>query len=406
MSASTTAARAVRPPASSRTVLHVMPDLAIGGGQTIVLQGVRHMVQDHRVLVAVLDGGPTDLVAAFEQAGAEVRVVPHGGRLRQVLAVRRLLREEHVDLVQTHNDADRRVAQPAALLAGVPVVGHLHAEWVHLGNLAPAGAPWWRRARSAVAGRVRDAIERRVVRAYVAESVGVERIFAPLVHQPITVLAQSLPLEQFDAARTAGARERVRAGLGLGTEETVLVTVSRLVPGKGHEDLPALLEAVRGSGHPVRLLLVGEGELRAPLERAFAERGLSEAVVLAGNRPDVPAVLAACDVFVFPSYSEGFGMVALEASAAGCPVVAYDLPPFHEFLLPGRTALLVPLGDVAALTAAVLSLLQDPDRRRAMGEAASEDARRRFPADGVARVFRAVYDDVLGAAADQDRRRG
>jgi glycosyltransferase involved in cell wall biosynthesis len=119
----------------------------------------------------------------------------------------------------------------------------------------------------------------------------------------------------------------------------------------------------------------------------------------------VPEVLTASDLFVFPSYSEGFGMVALESLAAGCPVVAYDLPPFHEFLEPDRTALLVPVGDVTGLTGAVVSLLDDPSRRREMASAGAAEARRRFPADGVARAFQSVYEDVLGAPASRTTRR-
>lgn len=388
-----------------RTILHVMPDLAIGGGQTIVLQGLRHHPESHRVLVAVLDGTAADMVPAFKEAGAEVHVLPRGSRLRQAAAVLGLIRAEGVDVVQTHSDADRRIAQPAAMVAGVPVVGHLHAEWMHLGNLAPAQASALKRAKSEVAGRLRDWIERHAVRAYVAESEGVKRIFASRAHAPITVLQQALPLDHFDGARLAGSRARVREELDLPDDATVLVTVSRLVPGKGHADLPEVLSGVRSRGHDVRLLVVGHGELRAELEQAFAARDLADAVVFAGNRSDVPDVLTAVDAFLFPSYSEGFGMVALEAMAAGLPVVAYDLPPFHEFLDPGRTALLVPLGDVVGLTGAVSSLLDDPERCRKMGAQGAEDAVRRFPADGVARIFEGVYDTVLGGRPAHTTRR-
>ncbi len=392
--------------ATVRTVLHVMPDLAIGGGQTIVLQGVRHHSKGrYRVLVAVLTDRPDDMVPAFEDAGAEILVVPPGSRMQRIRALARLMRERDVDLVQTHNDADRRLAQPAALLARVPVVGHLHAEWVHLGNLAPATAPRLARARSAVAGALRDLVERRTVRAYVAESAGVERIFAPLVHAPMTVLRQAVPVDRFEAARASGARSRVRQELGLPDEATVMVTVSRLVPGKGHHDLPAVLASARSGGRDVRLLLVGDGELRPGLEESFVAAGLSDAVVFAGNRSDVPDVLAAADIFLFPSYSEGFGMVALEAMASGLPVVAYDLPPFHEFLDPGRTALLAPLGDVEALGRAVSQLLEDAARCDRMGVDGAADAARRFPADGVARVFERVYDDVLTGGDSRPTRR-
>lgn len=379
-----------------RTVMHVLPDLQIGGGQTIVLQGLRHLdAERYRTVVVTLTADRNEMTTAFREAGATVVELTTGTSPRSALALRRLIADEHVDLVQTHNDVDRKVAQPVAALTGTPVVGHLHAEWNHLGSKAAPDAPRLHRARSAVLSAVRDAAERRAVRHYIAESARVEQLFAPLVRAPISVLRQAVPIDRFVAARTSGARERIRRELGLPSDATVLLDVSRLVPGKGQADLLPVLAEVRRARPDVVLLLVGDGELRTDLERAARAHGLADAVVFAGNRGDVPEVMTAGDVFVFPSYSEGFGMVALEAMAAGLPVVAYDLPPFAEFMQPDVTADLVPVGDVEALTGAVVRVLGDPDRARRMGAAASAHVAQSYAADSVARVFAAVYDAVL-----------
>lgn len=390
-----TETRTLRP--VRRTVMHVMPDLRIGGGQTIVLQGIRHLDADRfRTVVAYLDASGTDMVAAFEQAGADVVCIGHrpGRGVRTVRRLRRLIRREQVDLVQTHSDIDRKYGQLAALLADTPVVGHLHAEWVHLGPMVEAGDGPVRRVSARWKASVRDAVERRTVVHYVAESARVKELFSRLVPAPISVLRQAVALDDYRRAADGDARDTVRAELGVPAGATLLLAVSRLVPGKGQHDLFPLLAALGGRTPAVHLVLVGDGPLRTDLERAAAGQGVAGRVVFAGNRDDVARLLVAADIFVFPSYSEGFGMVALEAMGAGLPVVAYDLPPFHEFMTPEVTALLRSPGDVAALTRAVTVLLDDPGRRAAMGSAGRRSVEERFPAAGVARVFSEVYDGV------------
>ena len=391
--------------AAQRTVLHVMPDLQIGGGQTIVLQGLRHLDPDlYRTVVVTLTADRNEMAPDFRRAGATVVELTTGATPRSGLALRRLLQEHAVDLIQTHNDLDRKVAQPVAALLGVPVVGHLHAEWNHLGSKAAPDAPALERWRSRLLSGVRDAAERRAVRHYVAESARVRQLFAPLVSAPITVLRQAVPVERYAAAQQGKARERVRRELGLAPDVPVLLDVSRLVPGKGQADLVPLLRQVRRTHPDAVLVLVGDGELRGDLEERARASGVADAVVLAGARSDVPEVMVAADVFVFPSYSEGFGMVALEAMAAALPVVAYDLPPFHEFMQPGVSADLVPVGDVDALTAAVVRVLSEPARAAAVGRAAAAHVAKEYPAESVAQVFEQVYGTVLDVVAPGERR--
>jgi len=387
-----------------RTVLHLLPDLRIGGGQTIVLQGIRNLdPRRYHAIVVSLGADGDDMSGAFRKSCSSVVTMDHepGHGLSTVRRLVRLIRAREVDLVHTHSDLDRKLGQSAAMLTGVPVVGHLHSEWIHFGSMAPSGASSVRRLRASALARARDTIERRTVRHYVAESARVRALFEPLVSAPISVLQQALPLETYEAAVAAGDRSQVRAELGIPQDALVLINVSRLVDGKGQEDLFPVLADVRQHRPDTWLLLVGDGDRRQALERAAGEAGLLDRVVFAGNREDVAQVLVASDIFVFPSYTEGFGMVALEAMGAGLPVVAYDLPPFHEFMEPGVTSLLCPIGDVAAFCAAVRSLVEHPERAARLGSAARRLASERYPSDGVARVFQQVYDQVLDA---RDRR--
>jgi glycosyltransferase involved in cell wall biosynthesis len=371
-------------------VLHVLPDLAIGGGQTIVLQHARHADRD-RYDVTVCHLRPEDAMAAsFVEAGVVPVAVGVGPT-----ALRSLVRlARGVDLVHVHSDFDRRYGHAAALAAGVPVVGHLHAEWVHLGPMYPPGHPGpLRRVRARVAGVARDALERRAVRHYIAESRDVQAVFAPLVRQPITVMNQAVALDRFTRP-AAGVVEGLRRELAPGGGP-VLLCVSRLVPGKGQERLVAMLPAVLERWPSATLVLVGDGSDRAALEARVAAFGLGSRVRFTGARFDVPDLLAATDVFVFASETEGFGLAVLEAMAARVPVVAFRLPALEEFTVDGTTAWLVDQDDERSFVERVDSLLLDPARARAMGEAGRAVVERDYAPDAVARSFESVYQQVL-----------
>jgi glycosyltransferase involved in cell wall biosynthesis len=381
-------------------VLHVLPDLAIGGGQTIVLNHVRHADRTRFDVDVVQLHPAADLAPAFAEAGSPPELLASPPSPRTVAELRRRVRRS--DVVHVHSDEDRKLAQLASLRTGVPVVGHLHAEWVHLGAKIPAGASAPRRLRGQALGAARDAIERRTVAHYVAESVDVARLFRPLVTQPITVLRQAIPVDRFEGAAERADDTGLAATLRLG-RGPVLVNVSRMVPGKGHLHLVEAFRAVLDAEPSATLVLVGDGTERPAVEARAAELGVTDALRVLGNRHDVPEILSLADVFVFASESEGFGLAVLEAMAATKPVVAFRLPAIEEFASDGESALLVQRGDVPAFTAAVQKVLADPALGAALGRAGRATVERRFPADAVARTFEQVYDEVLATRRKRGR---
>jgi glycosyltransferase involved in cell wall biosynthesis len=124
------------------------------------------------------------------------------------------------------------------------------------------------------------------------------------------------------------------------------------------------------------LLLVGDGPLRADVEAAATEAGVDGRVVLAGERPDARALVAAADVALLASSSEGLPLAALEALAAGTPVAATAVRGVRELLADGETALLVPPGDAEALAAAARRLLDDAELRHSLAARGLEEADR------------------------------
>jgi glycosyltransferase involved in cell wall biosynthesis len=142
--------------------------------------------------------------------------------------------------------------------------------------------------------------------------------------------------------------------------------------------------------------VVGEGPERQVLTEEIAAGGLEGTVWLAGDRTDIPALLASMDVFLLPSLGEGISNTILEAMASGLPVIASDVGGNPELVTEGETGMLVPAGDVPALAEAMLRLCDELALRRRMGVAAQLEAQRRFAWDRAVEQYLGVYDALLG----------
>jgi glycosyltransferase involved in cell wall biosynthesis len=118
----------------------------------------------------------------------------------------------------------------------------------------------------------------------------------------------------------------------------------------------------------VTLMIVGDGPERPALETIVDQLKLRSNVLFVGHRNDVPEMLAAADIAVMPSLSEGLGVAAIEALAAGKPTVAFDTGGLREVVTDGADGRVVPPGDHAAFSEAVIALIKDPQRVRMWGE--------------------------------------
>lgn len=196
------------------------------------------------------------------------------------------------------------------------------------------------------------------------------------------------------------ARAEVRARYGLG-DRPVVLCVSRLVPRKGQDVLIRALPAIREQVPDAALLIVGGGPYRAKLEALTASTGVAEHVVLTGSVPwsELPAHYTAGDVFAMPCRTrgrgldvEGLGIVFLEASATGLPVVAGNSGGAPETVLDHETGRIVDGQDVAEVASTVAGLLADPEQAAKMGARGRQWASERWNWDDLAARLRGLIN--------------
>jgi glycosyltransferase involved in cell wall biosynthesis len=186
--------------------------------------------------------------------------------------------------------------------------------------------------------------------------------------------------------------ERVAA---LSSRGPVVCTICQLRPGKGVETLLDAWPTVVANEPGAQLAIAGDGALRGELEQRVEALGVADSVHFLGEHADPVAVVRAADVFVLASWFEAFPYVILEAMALGLPIVASDVGGVAEAIEHGRSGLLVPARQTAALSAALTELIADAELRGRLGAAALQTVERRFSTESMVRGAIGVYAEAL-----------
>jgi glycosyltransferase involved in cell wall biosynthesis len=212
----------------------------------------------------------------------------------------------------------------------------------------------------------------------------------PLARSRTSVVPLGIDLSAFDVARTHPVLRDELAAPG-----PLIGTVGRLHPQKQQADLVAAAPAILAAIPDATFAIAGEGALHEALQRQIDELGLGERFHLLGQRSDIPDVLASLDVFALTSTFEGLCLVVCEALALARPVVATPVGGVRQTVLDGETGLLVPVGDVPALAAAIVRLLSDRDEARRLAEAGRERVRALYAQERMVEGTTAVYERLL-----------
>lgn len=364
-------------------VLHVIWRLSNGGGIQTVVRRLLEDIDVNRVALEVFTIRPH---FAEDRTGAASHATVHEGRLRgrsrllRIAAMARLIRtvwRTRPDVLHLHGGTAWH-AIPASIF--VPRVGRL----IELHDAPTSGRD----------SRLNISVERWMHRALgfrlIVNSAEVQRAVANsyrVSEGSIDLVTLGVDVDKFDAARSR--REAVRARLGIGPTEVVVLYVCRLVT----EKRPGLfLDVAREvvEQHPhARFVLAGDGTLASSLARRVREDELEDRVLLTGFVDDLEGLYGAADVFVSTSGYEGFGLAVAEAMAAGLPVVVVDVGGVGDVV--GEAGVLVRDHSLSSLVEAVRSVLADPQVADQLAALSRDRARSVLGSDGAARRYEAIY---------------
>ena len=367
-------------------VLQLITSLDRGGAENHLLALLTHADRAAFDFEVSVLRGEGELVGIFRNAGIPVHLLNARTRfdpfaLRGLVA---LLRQRDYDIVHSHLfRADIYAALAVAQLGeGAPLlISTRHNDDRFFLNPFIGILHYLVSARQDLIIAISDHIARFTVSRGVRDPARVRRVY----HGMEPTVTQALERDG----------QRIRADLGLETVDFLVGNVGRLALQKGQRHLiaamPLLLERVPRA-HAV---IAGRGDLEEYLRDLSLEVGVADRVHVLGPRRDVPALMHAMDVFAMPSIWEGFGLVLLEAMAAGRPIVASRVATIPEVVAEGETGLLVPAGDPVALADALAELAHDPERARRLGEAGRQRLRQQFSIEKMVGDTELLYRELV-----------
>jgi glycosyltransferase involved in cell wall biosynthesis len=386
-------------------VTHIITRLVVGGAQENTVATVFGLRQKPGLEIHLISGPTTgpegSLEPAFARAPEILIRVPELVRpvhpLKDWLALRRLakvLRELKPDLVQTHSGKAGFLGRLAARRAGVPVIIH-HIHGPSFGPFQGPPANWAFTAAERYAARVTTHFicsAQAMTRLYLAAGIGRPEMY--------TRVFSGFPMEPFLKAVNDPA---LRSQLGLAPDAFVIGKIARLAPLKGHADLFTAFEALLPQCPNARLLLVGDGRLRAQLESRAQSPDLAGKVVFTGLVPpgEVARYVGIMDCLAHLSSREALSRALPQALAAGKPVVAYDFDGADEVCLEAETGFLVHTGDTAAVTRCFLRLAGDSALREKLGRAGSAFVKENFSVEKMVEDQYRLYLKLTGAVGVQ-----
>jgi len=348
-----------------------------GGAENVVVHLSRRLHDDGaHVVVYVPARGQGWLRAQLEGSGVEFETFditrPFSPHFAKWLAGS--LESRQVQVVHSHEFSFAVYGAWAGRLAGIPQVTTMHGGRYYVEAM---------RRRVALGIALRATAEPVAVSEVLKKHLCHDLLLAP---ERISVVPNGIP-------SSAAVDPGVRASLGLPPSAKLVVAIGNLYPVKGHRFLVEALHQIAGRHPEIHLLIAGRGDQLEPLKQLSASLGIAERVRLLGLRGDVPALLAAADVFALPSLSEGLPIAILEAMFASKPIVASDVGDIGAAL--GGYGWLVPPGNAAGLADALDRVLSDAAGAKKVGEAAKARAHAEYGIDRMTERYETLYERAL-----------
>jgi len=369
-------------------VMHLIGSLRSGGAENLVLN-IAKAINREKIELVVCSwlGGP--LEEEFRQLG--IRLV-RGPRTHfyspcGIRAYARLIKEEKINVLHTHLFDSDILGRLAGKLAGVPVLTTVHACYT------------WKRKRD-LKSRLRTLLDRITANFLgtlllaTSESVKEYHIkYGKISGRKLQVLNNFVILSRFDVDKEKSRREK-RAEFGIKEEAPLVINVANPAPVKGQDYLIRAFKEVGAALPEAMLMIVGAGEYAEHLKKLARDEGLDQKVIFTGRRDDVVELLAAADLFVLSSLSEGVSIALLEAMAMRLPVVVTDVGGNRDVVEDGVSGLIVPARDEHALAEKITLCLRDRELRAKLGEAGRRKVENAFSDRVVVRQLERIYEEI------------
>jgi glycosyltransferase involved in cell wall biosynthesis len=352
-------------------ILHTVSTLQVGGMEQFAVRiAAAQRERGHDVALLALAGGPLAAEAERLRVPTTILSGPHKA-IRFALGLATMLTfRPHV--VHAHNPTSLHYARVGKRAAGACVLMTDHGQG--RGSARQPSAEEWNDTDAIVA--VSDDVAR--------------RRNIDLIREKTVVIRNGI--EPTTATRSRAA---VREELGIAEETVVPIIVARIDGRKGHSTLLRALARRAPGGPATTTLIAGDGAQRPEMEALAQELGLDAGRVrFLGFRTDTADLLAASDLFVLPSLSEGLPLSILEGMAQRLPVIATPVGGVPEVVIPGETGILAPVDDVDAWAAAIDRLARDPAQRHALAAAGYRRAITEFSFAEMVRGYEALYQGL------------
>ena len=390
-------------------ILRVIARLNMGGPALHVAYltaGLRERGYETTLVAGSLARGEDSMAFVADELGVGVLRIDELGReisplrdLAATLRLARLIRRERPDILHTHTAKAGTVGRVAALLAGrkgPPIVVHTFHGHVLRGYFGPVRSLFFRLLERWLAGRTTALI---AVSPQVRDDLVALHVAPP---ERFVVIRLGIELDK----RVAGSRDgrlESRRYLGIAPDRFAVGWIGRMTTVKRTDDVLVAFKRLRDRGVDACLCMVGDGPDRAQLERRAHDLGIVRDTLFLGYQEDVAPFYAAFDALVLPSSNEGTPVSAIEALAAGRPVVATRVGGVPDVVEEGEDGFLVEPGDTDELADRLAQLARDPALRKRMGEAGRQRVLPRYAVERLVDDVDRLYRSLLSGASGRRR---
>lgn len=363
-------------------ILYLFVTLPIGGAEEHLLTVLKNLdlTQYNPIVCCIREKGV--IGEEIENRGIAIISLNRKSKswdFRIVMDILKIIQTKNIQLIHTHLYHANMYGRIAALISKIPAVVTEH-------NVYP-----------------KYKLRRRIVNWFLAKKSKKIIAVSEMVKKDITVRDWIKPSKieviyngiDIDRFPSVVPKEEARQKLGVPTDCFLIGTIGRLTDQKGQIYLINTIGIIKGIIPEIKLLLAGSGPLESDLKNIVSTKGLNEYVKFLGARRDIPDILKAMDIFVFPSLWEGLPMVLLEAMASSLPVVATSVGGITEILRNGINGIIVPPCNEGALVQAIIGLSKDKAKLKLLGEIGKKTVEDKFTASLMVKNLASIYESSL-----------